>query len=203
MAADPDLDVEKLDTFSNEDIQRIKAEDGYAISEPDAVEVVLPPAEIRARLGMTQEVFARALRIPLATLRNWEQGRFLPDPAARSLLNAVAREPEAVLSALAPKSKLSPHSDETNECHSSPIASTNKTTAEAVIEQTAFAAIDITQVFNENQCNIKRSITYQNDLLSIIATGMVTLPFFQLTHLPFTNLKIEPADRDHSKRHAS
>jgi hypothetical protein len=34
--------------------------------------------------------FARALRIPLATLRNWEQGRVRPDPAARSLLTIVA-----------------------------------------------------------------------------------------------------------------
>ena len=49
---------------------------------------------------MTQEEFARALRIPVATLRNWEQGRVRPDPAARSLLLAVYRSPKAVLAAL-------------------------------------------------------------------------------------------------------
>ena len=44
---------------------------------------------------------AHYLRIPLATLRNWEQGRVLPDPAARSLLTIVARNPRAALRALA------------------------------------------------------------------------------------------------------
>ncbi len=44
---------------------------------------------------------ARALRIPVSTLRNWEQGRVLPDPAARSLLAIVARNPKVALKALA------------------------------------------------------------------------------------------------------
>jgi putative transcriptional regulator len=56
---------------------------------------------LRKQLGMTQDAFARALRIPLATLRNWEQGRVLPDPAARSLLTIVAKNPKAALRALA------------------------------------------------------------------------------------------------------
>ena len=56
---------------------------------------------LRTRLGMTQTEFARALRIPVSTLRNWEQGRVLPDPAARSLLAIVARNPKAALKALA------------------------------------------------------------------------------------------------------
>ncbi len=51
--------------------------------------------------GMTQAQFARALRIPLSTLRNWEQGRVLPDPAARSLLAIVAKNPKVALRALA------------------------------------------------------------------------------------------------------
>jgi putative transcriptional regulator len=47
------------------------------------------------QLHMTQTEFAKALRILLATLRNWEQGRVLPDPAARSLLAIVASNPRA------------------------------------------------------------------------------------------------------------
>jgi putative transcriptional regulator len=50
---------------------------------------------------MTQEQFAEALRIPLATLRNWEQGRFAMDPAAKSLLRIVAKDPKAAFKALA------------------------------------------------------------------------------------------------------
>jgi putative transcriptional regulator len=46
--------------------------------------------------------FAALLGIPVATLRNWEQDRVVMDPAARSLLKVIDREPEAVLRALAP-----------------------------------------------------------------------------------------------------
>jgi putative transcriptional regulator len=62
---------------------------------------VVPPRLLRRRLGMTQDQFAQALRIPVSTLRNWEQGRVLPDPAARSLLAIVAKNPKAALKALA------------------------------------------------------------------------------------------------------
>jgi putative transcriptional regulator len=76
-------------------------EDG---EDPDAelrAEDVISPQFIRKRLGMTQEAFAKALRIPLATLRNWEQNRVALDPAVRSLLRIVARDPERALQALA------------------------------------------------------------------------------------------------------
>ena len=62
---------------------------------------VIPPQILRKHLGMTQSEFAKALRIPLSTLRNWEQGRVLPDPAARSLLTIVAKNPKIALKALA------------------------------------------------------------------------------------------------------
>ena len=62
---------------------------------------MIPPQMLRKHLQMTQTEFASALRIPLATLRNWEQGRVLPDPAARALLTIVAKNPKAALEALA------------------------------------------------------------------------------------------------------
>jgi putative transcriptional regulator len=55
----------------------------------------------RARLGQSQEAFAAALGLPVATLRNWEQGRFDPDPAARTLIRLVSRDPEHALKVLA------------------------------------------------------------------------------------------------------
>jgi putative transcriptional regulator len=36
---------------------------------------------LRKRRKLSQPEFAEALRIPLATLRNWEQGRTTPDGA--------------------------------------------------------------------------------------------------------------------------
>jgi putative transcriptional regulator len=57
-------------------------------------------AELRRRLGLTQEQFARRYRLPVGTLRDWEQGRSLPDAPARALLWAIAREPELLERAL-------------------------------------------------------------------------------------------------------
>ena len=55
---------------------------------------------IRRALGLTQEEFARTYRIPLDTLRGWEQGAAEPDAPARALLEVIAREPEVAAKAL-------------------------------------------------------------------------------------------------------
>jgi putative transcriptional regulator len=55
---------------------------------------------IRRALGISQEDFAARYRIPIGTLRDWEQGRVEPDQAARAYLTVIAREPEAVSKAL-------------------------------------------------------------------------------------------------------
>ncbi len=103
LAKAPDVDRAKVDATTEEDIRRHMAEDGEA---PDAAaprpEGWYPSAaSIRRRLGMTQEGFAEAIRVPVATLRNWEQHRVEPDPAAKALLWILHREPEAALRALA------------------------------------------------------------------------------------------------------
>jgi putative transcriptional regulator len=50
---------------------------------------------------LSQAAFAGALRIPVASFRNWEQGRTQPDPVARSLLYLVQRDPSRILASLA------------------------------------------------------------------------------------------------------
>jgi len=55
---------------------------------------------IRRRLNATQQQFAQALGISVATLRNWEQGRRNPDGPARALLQVAAKHPEVVLDTL-------------------------------------------------------------------------------------------------------
>jgi putative transcriptional regulator len=52
---------------------------------------------IRAKLGLTQEQFARLCGVSVATLRNWEQGRRRPAGSARALLILVDLEPKAAL----------------------------------------------------------------------------------------------------------
>jgi putative transcriptional regulator len=60
---------------------------------------------IRWALHMSQSEFAKAFRIPLGTLRDWEQHRRDPDQAAQAYLEVIAREPDAVRRALARAAK--------------------------------------------------------------------------------------------------
>ncbi|MBV9052449.1 MAG: transcriptional regulator [Hyphomicrobiales bacterium] len=57
---------------------------------------------IRRALGLSQETFSARFRIPLGTLRDWEQARKDPDAAARAYLVVIARNPKAVIEALQP-----------------------------------------------------------------------------------------------------
>jgi len=52
--------------------------------------------KLRERLGLTQEQFASRYRIPVGTLRDWEQGRKRPDAPARAYLTIIARDPHAI-----------------------------------------------------------------------------------------------------------
>lgn len=61
---------------------------------PDDVRVV------RRKLGLSQVEFADMIGVSVATLRNWEQGRRIPEGPARALLRVAARSPEAVREAL-------------------------------------------------------------------------------------------------------
>jgi putative transcriptional regulator len=56
---------------------------------------------LRRALGLTQEEFAARYRIPLGTLRDWEQGRTEPDQPARAYINVIASDPDWVSRALA------------------------------------------------------------------------------------------------------
>jgi putative transcriptional regulator len=81
-----------------------------ACSDPDALPLTseslarmrrVPRTKVlRRALGLSQEEFAARFHIPVGTLRDWEQGRFEPDAAARAYLTVIAREPEFVRRAL-------------------------------------------------------------------------------------------------------
>ena len=56
---------------------------------------------IRRKFGMSQQAFAETYRIPLPTLKNWEQRRRHPDAPAAAYLLAISRLPTEVGAALA------------------------------------------------------------------------------------------------------
>ena len=55
---------------------------------------------IRRKLHLSQQEFAHKYRIPLPTLRNWEQGRRQPDAPAAAYLHAIAMRPHEISEAL-------------------------------------------------------------------------------------------------------
>ena len=102
----PKFDWRRFDSLTDEEIHRA------ALSDPDAQPLTdadmkrmkrTPQVKIIRRvLGLSQEEFAASFRIPIGTLRDWEQGRVEPDQAARAYLRVIARNPKAVLEALEP-----------------------------------------------------------------------------------------------------
>ena len=69
----------------------------YRIHLPSDVDV----QSIRKRLGMSQAEFSARFGIPPGTLRDWEQGRRIPEGPARFLLKVIETDPKAVERALA------------------------------------------------------------------------------------------------------
>ena len=75
-------------------------EDAIAFTKGDAARGRIASAvdvkAIRLQANKTQAQFADAYHIPVATLRDWEQGRRQPDAPARALLTVIAADPLAV-----------------------------------------------------------------------------------------------------------
>lgn len=81
---------------------KIKAglDDAIAIAGGDTVRgriaAPLNVKAIRQATKKTQGQFASAFRLPIGTVRDWEQNRRQPDAPARVLLTMIQAEPEAV-----------------------------------------------------------------------------------------------------------
>jgi putative transcriptional regulator len=106
------FDWSRFDALTDEEVH------AAALADPDAqpwTEEQLAKAKrtprvkiIRRVLKLTQEEFSQQFGIPLGTLRDWEQGRKVPDQAARSYLLVIASDPVAVRNALARSRQLAP-----------------------------------------------------------------------------------------------
>jgi putative transcriptional regulator len=56
---------------------------------------------IREHMGLSQGEFAERFCLSIYALRNWEQGKRNPDPAAKAYLKVIEKEPEMVSKILA------------------------------------------------------------------------------------------------------
>ena len=68
--------------------------------KPALVSKGIDVSAVRRRLRLSQGVFAALFGIPLATVKDWEQGRRQPDAPARAYLRVIAQDPDAVRRAL-------------------------------------------------------------------------------------------------------
>jgi putative transcriptional regulator len=68
----------------------------YRVHVPASVDV----AAIRAKLGLTQEAFAALFGFSKGAVRDWEQGRKVPEASARILLKVIEKRPDVVLEVL-------------------------------------------------------------------------------------------------------
>ena len=96
-----------MSKFGEELIESLTDALAHAKGEPSGVRVqtveVLDVRAIRRALHMSQQEFAATYRIPLPTLKGWEQGRRHPDAPASAYLLAIARKPREISAAFAPE----------------------------------------------------------------------------------------------------
>jgi putative transcriptional regulator len=100
------IDLLRIDAMTDEDIAAQVAgnPDAAPLLTDEEIERALFANRlraIRAGLHLSQNAFAERFRIPAASLRDWEQGRRLPDAATQAYLTVIERNPVAVDAALA------------------------------------------------------------------------------------------------------
>jgi putative transcriptional regulator len=94
------MDIEKIARAIEQDAGMELAEVRQALSEAHAgLGRVTTPAQMlvraaRAKTGLSQLAFAERIATPVATLRDWEQGRFSPPGGVLCLLRLLERHPD-------------------------------------------------------------------------------------------------------------
>ncbi len=98
-------ELARFDAMTDDDVEdAARADpDAYPLSGEvlDEFERVPDVKAIRKRLNLSQREFAHQFHLSLSAVRDWEQGRFQPDQAARTLLKVIARIPDEIRKALA------------------------------------------------------------------------------------------------------
>jgi putative transcriptional regulator len=97
------VDSEKIKTITEADLERWDIEDGTRDEDVGPERFVLPKVDVRdlrEKLRLSQEAFAKRFYLPLRTIQEWEQHRREPSEPARVLLFAISQDPVGVRAAL-------------------------------------------------------------------------------------------------------
>ena len=98
-AIEADLEVEDgepVPAAFSADLRQTLAElkagpnENWRVTTPEQILV----RQARQSSGLTQAAFAELIATPVATLRDWEQGRFPPPGAVTCLLRLIVKHPE-------------------------------------------------------------------------------------------------------------
>ena len=97
------MDIEKIANAIEADAGESLFELRQSLAEMQAEKIgrITTPEQlllisVRHQLALTQQGFADLIKTPVATLRDWEQGRFKPNGVAICLLNILKNHPELV-----------------------------------------------------------------------------------------------------------
>lgn len=71
-------------------LAEMQAENIGRLTTPEQLLVI----SVRKKLALTQQAFADLINTPVATLRDWEQGRFRPQGGVVCLLKILKNHPE-------------------------------------------------------------------------------------------------------------
>jgi putative transcriptional regulator len=98
-------ELAQLDAMTDAEVEKAAwaDPDAHPLSRDalDEFERVPDVKAIRKQLNLSQREFAQQFHLSLSAIRDWEQGRFQPDQAARTLLKVIARIPDEIRKALA------------------------------------------------------------------------------------------------------
>jgi putative transcriptional regulator len=97
----PDLDVEAVAKALEADFGESLPDIRQALTQAKSGTLgrVTTPAQMlvrqaRTKAGLSQQAFADRIETPVATLRDWEQGRFAPPGGVLCLLRLISNHPE-------------------------------------------------------------------------------------------------------------
>jgi predicted DNA-binding ribbon-helix-helix protein len=83
------FDKEKFDSFTDADIERMIDEDPDLAPRTETLVRLLEARDVRRKLGLTQQKFAKKLGLPAETVRRWERDKTPPDPVLQALLRIL------------------------------------------------------------------------------------------------------------------
>ncbi|NOU23327.1 MAG: type II toxin-antitoxin system MqsA family antitoxin [Methyloglobulus sp.] len=96
------MDIEKIAKAIEADAGMPLADVRQGLAEMQAMTGKVHTAEqllvraARLKTGLSQQLFAEAIKTPVATLQGWEQGRFTPPGGVLCLLKIIENHPELV-----------------------------------------------------------------------------------------------------------